>query len=319
MRFSLLMLPLLALLISPTQADYLLSEYPEALSDSAQVRARYGIIAIANAASSATVSTTKGSVILNASKIASDSGKGYSASVTLVHPLQAIDTALDLTGWTSIDFEYRNSAIITEYFAISLGSPLYSDEQYRAGTVYQVGISGTIALAAGAAWKKASAPIADFALPKWWTDIPEDFPTLEEVMKHVKDIRFSPMTKYSDSGMYEGKPCSRCMNPTMTSQTLEIRNVTLVGLEINTPPNPSSTRRPNLAHPLLAARYHGGVLSIDGSAGYDRFEIRSLDGHRIGNVASTGRWNVSLPRGTYLLVGVKGGKTDTRRFPVVGF
>lgn len=205
------------------------------------VRAKYGVSAVANPASSVNVTTIPGSVILNASKIASEPGQGFSTKIVLVHPLKQDGAVYDLTGLISIDFEFRNTAQITDYFAVSIGSTAYSEAVASAGTVFEAGISGASDLKPGTVWKTASVSVADFATPKWWIDIPKDFPSIENVLMKVKDIRFTPKTTYTDSGMSEGKACAKCANPTMTSQIIEIRRIALVGFEGPGRFNPPST------------------------------------------------------------------------------
>ncbi|MEK7391799.1 MAG: hypothetical protein AAB214_04455, partial [Fibrobacterota bacterium] len=71
----------------------------------------------------------------------------------------------------------------------------------------------------------------DFATPTWWT-APADFPTIETVLKEVKNIQFAPKTLYTAAGTQNGKECTKCVTPTMTAVTLSIRNITLLGENI---------------------------------------------------------------------------------------
>lgn len=225
--------------MSSAQADWLLNSYSMPTQDSARIRAQYGVESFHNPASVAKVEVSDGAVRLVASRIASDSTEGYSVRVGLRHFLTPDRVAHDLSGLQEIRFEYRNNTEITEYFRVSFGSDAYKGDLEKAGMVYEQGISGTTALGAGTAWKKASLPIVDFATPKWWTDIPEDFPpNMDSVLRKATSLRFEPRTAYSDTGSYEGKTCARCVTPTMDSLTLEIRNIVLVGGNVDRPPNP---------------------------------------------------------------------------------
>ncbi len=231
--------PLLAsalAMVSVAKADWTLSSYTAIASDSSQTNSIYGIQAFSNPASSATIAVPGGYLSLIAPKIASEpsttpSGDGNTANVGLLHPLTSDWAEYDLTGLTGITFEYRNATKITDVLPVTLGSASYSAENLKSGMVYTADLSGATTLAAGPYWKKATIAPADFAPPIWST-IPANYLSIDSVLKRVKYLQFAVTPLYTDSGMWNGKPCKKCTNPTMTSQTLDIRNIVLQGVKV---------------------------------------------------------------------------------------
>lgn len=216
-------------------ADWVLNSYPVAAADSVETNALYGVQSFQNKSSSVTTKVTAGtpgSVSLVATKIASDGTEGYTANIGMLHPLTPDWGVYDLTGLTGVSFEYQNTAKITEVLAVSFGSKAYSDEIASAGTVYEATLASATQLAAttGTTWKKGEVAILDFATPTWWT-APADFPTIETVLKEVKNIQFAPKTLYTADGAQNGTACKKCVTPTMTAVTLSIRNITLLGVD----------------------------------------------------------------------------------------
>ncbi|MEN9306345.1 MAG: hypothetical protein RL173_277 [Fibrobacterota bacterium] len=226
---------------SSANADWILSTYPTAAADSAQVNSVYGIQSVTNKSSSVTtkvvagtpwtkdVAATPGYVSLVADKIASDSTEGYTANIGLLHPLTPDWKEYDLTGLTGVSFEYQNTSNITEVLAVSFGSGAYTDAMAKAGTVYEATLSSATQLAptVGTTWKKGEVAMLDFATPTWWT-APANFPTIDSVLKRVKSIQFAPKTLYTAAGSQNGTACTKCVTPTMTSLTLNTRNITLL-------------------------------------------------------------------------------------------
>lgn len=220
-----------AMLAAGAHADWMINDYATVTADSSKTNAIYGVQSYQNKSSAVTVKVaTAGSISLVATTIASDGTEGYTANIGMLHPLTPDWGVYDLTGLTSVDFEFKNSDKITDYFAVSFGSTAYSDDIAKAGTVYEAPISGATQLAAGTAWKKGSVAVADFATPSWWTTIPDDFPKIEGVLKEVKNLQFAPKTKYTGDGTQNGTACKTCVGPTMTKITLDLRNITLVGV-----------------------------------------------------------------------------------------
>ncbi|MEK7394074.1 MAG: hypothetical protein AAB214_16060, partial [Fibrobacterota bacterium] len=203
-----------------------LNSYSQIASDSATARLLYGVSAFANRASSVSATVPGGYVSMDASKIASDSTEGYTANLGLIVPLTIDGASHDLTGLSTITFEYRNSDKITDYFGVQLLSNAYDPSLVTAGTIYEATLSGAIMLAPSTAWKTATIDLLDFATPTWWT-APADFPSIDDVLKSVNGIVFAPRTLYSASGTQGGYACTKCVTPTMTKQVLDIRNITL--------------------------------------------------------------------------------------------
>lgn len=228
MRKSALILVAGGMLAAGAHADWMLNDYATVTADSTATNATYGIQTYQNASSAVTISVPGGYVSMKATTIASDPTGTYTANIGMLHPLTPDWSVYDLTGLVSVDFEFKNSDKITDYFAVSFGSTAYSDDISKAGTVYEYAIKGTANLAAGTAWKTASADVASFATPSWWTDIPADFPMIEDVVKEIKNLQFAPKTTYSGTGV----------GATMTKQTLDIRNVTMVGVSKYQKKNP---------------------------------------------------------------------------------
>jgi hypothetical protein len=217
---------------------WLLNAYATETKDSIETNAMYGYQTFQNEASAVTVNVSGGSVNLVASKLASDGTEGYTANIGLLHPLTPDWAEYDLTGLTKITFDYMNDTKITDVLSVSFGSSAYSEAISNAGTVYSNDIAGSAALNGGTTWKQGEVLIEDFATPSWWKDIPDDFPTIDEVLKKVKNLQFAPKTLYSASGSQAGTACTKCVTPTMTSVTLKIKNVVLHGVKASSWPNP---------------------------------------------------------------------------------
>jgi hypothetical protein len=221
-----------AALTSFAHADWNLSSYPTVTDNPATTDTVYGIQSYSNKSSSVAVTVPGGYVNLAATKLASEGTEGYSANVGLLHPLTPEWTENDLTGLTGVRFEYQNTTKITDVLAVSFGSGSYTKAIADAGTVYEATLSSATELAptTGSTWKTAELYVLDFATPSWWTK-PADFPSIDSVLKRVKNLQFAPKTLYSAPGAQGGTPCKSCVTPTMTSQNLKLRNITLLGVE----------------------------------------------------------------------------------------
>jgi len=219
-------------------ADWVLSDYATVAADSAEVNKIYGAQTFGNKASTTSLSAGAGSIVFKAT-FASDGTEGYTANVGLLHPLTPDWAETDLTGITGVTFEYKNSAKITDALAFSFGSGAYTDAIAKAGTVYENALTGTAALGINTTWKTATMDILDFAPPKWWTPT-ADFPEKADVLKLVKNVQFAPKTLYGSAGTQNGKECTKCVGPDMTSITLELRNITLQGINKVNWPNPTN-------------------------------------------------------------------------------
>jgi hypothetical protein len=215
------------------QAEWLLNTYATTTADSIETNAIYGFQTFQNTASAVTIKVTGGTpgyVSLIATKVASNGTDGYTANIGMLHPLTSDWAEHDLTGLTGVSFEYQNTAKITDVLSVSFGSKSYTDEIANAGTVYEATLSSATQLAAstGTTWKTGEVSLLDFATPTWWT-APAGFPTIDSVLKRVKNLQFAPKTLYTAAGSQAGTACTKCVSPTMTAVTLNIRNVKLLG------------------------------------------------------------------------------------------
>jgi hypothetical protein len=216
---------------------WLLNSYATDAADSATTNALYGYQTFENKGSSVTINVTGGSVNLVATKLGSDGTEGYTANIGELLPLTPDWSEHDLTGLTSITFDYQNDQKITDVLSVSFGSTAYSTAISNAGTVYSNDIAGSAALGAGTTWKSGEVLISDFATPSWWTTIPTDFPSIDTVLKHVKNLQFAPKSLYTASGTQAGVACTKCVTPTMTSVTLKVKNIVLHGVKASAWPN----------------------------------------------------------------------------------
>lgn len=226
---------------SQAQATWLLSEYKKVTKDSLETATFYGAQPFLNQASAGVVTVPEpGYIQFKATTIASDpatapKGSGYSANVGLLHPLTSDWAERDLSGFTGLSFEYRNSDEITEFLEVAFGSSSYNQANADSGQIYSVPVADN--LLPGTEWKKVSILKSEFATPGWWKK-PATFPKFDSVLKRVKNLQIAPKTTYSTTGsgvqIKEGgvsTPCTGCTGPTMTKQTLEVRNIVLQGVE----------------------------------------------------------------------------------------
>lgn len=236
---------------SQAQATWLLSEYKKVTKDSLETATFYGAQPFVNQASKAVVTVPEaGYIRFNASTIASDpetapKGSGYSANVGLLHPLTSDWAERDLSSFTGLSFEFRNSEEITDILEVAFGSSSYNPANADSGQIYSVPFADD--LTAGTEWKTVKITKADFATPSWWKK-PSTFPKFDSVLKRVKNLQISPKTTYSKTGdgvqIKEGgvsSKCTGCTGPTMTKQTLEVRNIVLEGVEKWPWPNPNDS------------------------------------------------------------------------------
>ena len=230
-----LTLAVVALASVGAQADFLLS-FPTPTADSGATDDLYGIQTYYNQSSTVGVSVSGGAVIFT-SKLASDGTTGYTANVGVLIPITPDWSAHDLTGVTGVSFKYKASAKITDVFAVSFGSAAYTDEIAKAGTTYEADITPTSSSVGKLT--QGQVDIADFSTPSWWT-APEDFPKLATVLTKVKNLQFAPKTTYTGAGTKaDGTACTGCVGPTLTSITLELQDITLLGIDgITSWPNP---------------------------------------------------------------------------------
>lgn len=215
--------------------------HPRDATDSSSARHLYGIRVLRNAMSSATVRVAGGAVVLEASRIASDTAQpcfeapcrlqGWSARVGVDHPLFTDGRIRDLTGLQTISFEFRNKEAITGYLGVGLGSSAVSESLDATGFQFEAHVGGAALLAAGTEWKKVEVDVTDFASPGWWQGGMESPPSYDSVLAYARSLRFIPYSGYQDSGALGQQACARCAVPTMSSPSLEIRNIVLKGAE----------------------------------------------------------------------------------------
>lgn len=238
---------LFALAVSSQAQPWLLSEYRKVTTDSLRTANFYGARPSLNQASKGVVIVPEpGYIRFEASTIASDpdtapKGSGYSANVGLMQPLSFDWAEHDISGLTGLNFEFRNSEAITGELAFSFGSASYDATNADSGQIYSVAIADN--LAAGTEWKKVVITKADFATPLWW-EKPSTFPKFDSVLKRVKNIQIAPRSTYTagskGSQIKAGGvevPCEDCTGPTMTKQTLDVRNIVLEGVGHAPPSN----------------------------------------------------------------------------------
>ena len=200
-----------------TETTRILSTYSTVTMDSASTRTVYGIKAFANPSSSVNLSVPGGYVEMQAT-LAADSTTTFSANAMIDHGLDSLGGEHDLTGLDSVSFEFRNSAAIGDYFSIALGSGAYSAAITNAGQEYEwVLLNATTRSASATTWKRASLSASNLVIPSWVTSVPAEYPSLANVLKRVNFIKFFPKTSYDASNVI----------PVTTSQTLDVRNISL--------------------------------------------------------------------------------------------
>lgn len=286
-------------------------DYSATIQDTSELRERLGITSFSNAASSAQVGIENGVVVFQTT-LRSDSGAGgwagFSANAGMELPYYPYASEADLTGLTEVEFEFRNSAQITDYLAVQIGSNALKDSLVREGKVYEAPILGANNLAAGTTWKTASVRLADFATPSWWVKFPDDYPTMDEVVKRFRSLRFLPKSKYADSGYQNGVACANCVGPTMAAQKLEIRKIRLIGPDVFPKPNICSETWYTSVHrtasnPGFAASYSDGILKVQRLPGYNSIDVVSATGSRIARFDDGQTvMPLALERGTYFAV-----------------
>lgn len=241
-------------LAASSQADWAISDFAYPTKDSTETATLYGAQPFLNSASKGlvTVPAAGGYISFNASTIASDpatapKGNAYSANVGLMVPLMSDWSIHDLTGLTSIDFEFRNSDLITgSGLEVSFGSTSIDSAFADSGQTYIY--TYTDDLTATTTWRPISITPDLLLTPDWWTTKPKGFPTMDSLLKNVKNIQFAPKTAYTSSTggvqIKEGgvsRKCGtteKCVVPDMTKQTLDVRNIVLKGVEKWPMPNP---------------------------------------------------------------------------------
>ena len=295
-------LSLLILLAAPAAWSAFAVDAP----DSAAARANYGIRTFSNPASTTSVKVTGGVVTFSAT-LASDSTEGYSANVDLEVPLCPDRRVHDLRDFKSLQFRYRNTEKITDYLSVSFGSDV--DKQTTSGWIwpeFEARIAGTNALAAGADWKAVEVVYGDFMREFFVDPGPEYWAHFDSTFAFARSIRFSPKTSYTSSGVQLGTACTKCVGPTMTAQTLEIRDLVLFDKDSNRVELPCRAIAGVVHTPSMIrfeASYRDGVLSVERLPGYLMVEVVSASGRVVARLgANETNKAVALDRGAWFVV-----------------
>lgn len=301
-------------------------------AENAQVEAVYGISGKANAASSVKLSVDSG--VLRADiALRSDSTLAYSANAELNIPLRFDRKRTDLRWFTELTLEFRNSAPITEHLQVAFESAAYPAVDVAAGHIYQYALTRPSDLASGATWKTVSFLISDFELPSWWTP-PVLYPTRDSAFQAATVLKISPRSFYSDSGFEaEGKKCAKCVNPTTSSVTLEIRKIILSGMHCdNFDPNSGILNcEPIIGLPNPALGVHerrvlvssnevvlkAGILSIQNPVRWSKADLVGLDGQVVRALPLQSQQSLDLPRGAFRVV-LRARDGSSASFAVVG-
>lgn len=284
--------------------------------DSASARVNYGIYAFSNP-SSTTSLKVQGGVITWAMTLASDSTEGYTANVGLQVPLCPDGRRHDLKEFQGLEFQYRNSNQITDYFGVHFQSDVDTATSSYWGSFYEGLISGTTLLAASNGWKTIFLEKYDFASTIWDFVGGDDLVDLDSMLSMVTGIEFTPKTRYANSGTQNGTACTKCVGPTMTRQTLEIRNIAIYDKESTRIELQNCTDvavAPRLSRASFEASYRDGVLSVERKLGSSTVDVVSASGRRVASFAPhETRKYLALERGTWFLVERSSGKAPLTR------
>lgn len=79
----------------------------------------------------------------------------------------------------------------------------------------------------------------------------------------------------------------------------------------------SGTRNSKSKVAGFSVRSSEGVLSLSGYQGVQSFDVVGLDGKKVASFAPAATVALSLPRGSYFLVGKRDGASMTKSFAVV--
>lgn len=293
------------------------SGFTQDAPDSAAARAIYGIKTFSNPSSTTSVKV-QGGVVTFSATYASDSTEAYSANVGLDVPLCPDRRVHDLRGFKSLQFRYRNTEKITEYLSVSFGSDV--DKPTASGWIwpgFDAGIGGTNALAAGAEWKAAEVSIADFVVMFFDDPGPEYWARFDSVFAYARSIRFSPRTSYTSSGVQLGTACTKCVDPTMSKVTLEIRDIELYDKDSNRVAVQDckvAAVAPTSPRARFEASYRDGILSVERLGGSSTVDVVSASGRLVATLGpGETRRRIILERGTWYAVQRMPGKAPLAR------
>lgn len=285
--------------------------------DSATARALYGIKTLSNASSTTDVKVQDGVVTLTAT-LASDSTEGYSANVALDVPLCPDRRVHDLRDFKSLRFRYRSTEKITDYLSVSFGSDV--DKPTTSGWIwpeFDAGMAGTNALAAGAEWKDAEVVHGDFMREFFQDPGPEYWAHFDSAFAYARSIRFSPRTTYTETGTQNGTACTKCVGPTMTKVTLEIRDIALYdkdGNRVAVQDCKAAAVADSRAIARFEANYRDGILAVERPGGSSIVDVVSASGRLVATLGpGESRKHIALERGTWYAVQRTPGKAPLAR------
>lgn len=301
MRSASVPLFLLILLAAPAAWSGFAVDAP----DSAAARANYGIRTFSNPASSTGVKVSGGVVAFSAT-YASDSTEGFSANLGLEIPLCPDGRIQDLRGFKGIWFQYRNTQKITDQLNVQFISDADTTKARIYESAFEASIAGTNALAAGTDWKTANLLEADFWGSVWYFTDPDYDVDRDSLLSMVRGLRISPRTAYTASGKQNGTACTKCVGPTTSSLTLEIRDLALYDKDSNRVVlqdcKTAGVAR-SRSHVGFEASYRSGVLSVGLPAAYTDVDVLSPSGRRVAHMAAgEGSRAMRLERGTWIVV-----------------
>lgn len=222
------LLPFVLALTASLHADLVPIDFGRLAKDSAEVRALYGATVFANPASRVGIQVAEPGVLrFTADTLRSEGTVGFSTKIGLLLPVSHRAEPRNLTGLAKIQFDLKLSEIPTGGVRVSLRSKGYGGTYDQDGKTYGFHLLPSI-LPQPDTWKTFSLEIEDFLPPASWPPT-DEYPGLDSILSVPEGLEFSPVPIYSRDGTLDGKPCSRCVDPTSTRMTMEIRGVRLVG------------------------------------------------------------------------------------------
>lgn len=281
--------------------------------DSTAARTNYGIRTLSNPASTTNVKVKDGVVVFSAT-LASDSSEGYTANVALEVPFCRDRRIVGVKDHLGIEFQYRNSEKITEVFALGLDTAMTI-----VGGMWDAELTDDSLLRSGTEWKTAFLSLNDFDSDVWFFDDPgaEYWAHYDSVLNMARSIMFKPKTVYQNSGFQNGTACNKCVGPTMTKQTLEIRNIALFDKDSNRVELQSCANA--AVHPVapranFEASYRDGILAVERLSSSSSVDVVSASGRRATTLRpNETRKRITLERGTWFLVVRAPGKAPLTR------
>jgi hypothetical protein len=311
--------PLLALLVPALQitpasgVSLVLGTFDTPAADSVAVKRLYSADAFSNPASSRGLSATDGVLTLTTT-LGSDSGKDYSAQAGIRVPLNPLWEPVDIRQASAINFRIKGSGAYS--VKVSLGSDLYR------------GVAETVPIKVTTAWAAKTIPLLPTPAFSYQCWLDED--GCEEMDATTPEIIMDPAhPQYNDTSRNVAmsvrylqfsidrswKTPTTWSAPAPGPTSLMIDDIVIEGIAEQSSP---AEVGPRASHrPAFAARYHEGLLSLQGLDGYTSLEVRSLSGARVASLPLSGAVKIRLDRGAYQLVAHGEGKPALSRILVV--